>query len=288
MSDDGDYGFTLIAFVGSVFSPYYFKARRMRPTDPREHCAINIALYGKKRRWTMTERRRSELRLRSDEFRLGPSRLRWNSDDTLSMDLSEVGTPTPWPVRGEVHLKPQYINERGFPLDDAGRHNWRPIAPNASIEVKLTQPRLHWSGHAYFDRNWGAEPLETGFISWDWSRAAVGKDTVILYDMVRRDRSTHVIGLRFDEHGHLNHFTPPEPVALSRSPWWRMPRATSSDPGFSPSVIKTLEDTPFYVRSVVATQVEYQCLRAVHESLSLDRFRSAWVQRLLPYRMPHR
>jgi carotenoid 1,2-hydratase len=27
---------------------------------------------------------------------------------------------------------------------------------------------------------------------------------------------------------------------------------------------------------------------AVHESLSLDRFRSRWVQYLLPYRMPRR
>ena len=43
-SDDGRFGLTIIAFVGSVFSPYYaWRGRR----DPLDHCAINVALYGR-------------------------------------------------------------------------------------------------------------------------------------------------------------------------------------------------------------------------------------------------
>ncbi|PIY72746.1 MAG: carotenoid 1,2-hydratase, partial [Rhodobacterales bacterium CG_4_10_14_0_8_um_filter_70_9] len=31
LSDDGRHGITLIAFIGSVFSPYYYWAGRARP-----------------------------------------------------------------------------------------------------------------------------------------------------------------------------------------------------------------------------------------------------------------
>jgi carotenoid 1,2-hydratase len=36
----------------------------------------------------------------------------------------------------------------------------------------------------------------------------------------------------------------------------------------------------------VASQLLGQPVVAMHESLSLDRFRSRWVQMLLPFRMP--
>jgi hypothetical protein len=47
LSDDGQYGLTVIAFIGSVFSPYYAWARRRGHglADPLNHCALNVALY---------------------------------------------------------------------------------------------------------------------------------------------------------------------------------------------------------------------------------------------------
>ena len=50
--------------------------------------------------------------------------------------------------------------------------------------------------------------------------------------------------------------------------------------------MKTLEDTPFYARSLLDTHLLGQAAVAVHESLSLARFRSGWVQAMLPFRMP--
>ena len=47
------------------------------------------------------------------------------------------------------------------------------------------------------------------------------------------------------------------------------------------SVVKTLEDTPFYSRSVLSGDHAM-----MHESLDLDRFSKTWVQCLLPFRMP--
>ena len=44
-SEDGQFGLTIIAFIGSVFSPYYAWSGRR---DPLNHCAVNVALYGER------------------------------------------------------------------------------------------------------------------------------------------------------------------------------------------------------------------------------------------------
>ena len=74
LSDDGRLGFTVIAFVGSVFSPYYAAARRAGRGDPDHHCAINVALYGEgPHRWAHTERGRDALhRSAIGAYRLPP------------------------------------------------------------------------------------------------------------------------------------------------------------------------------------------------------------------------
>src|SRR5512138_334009 len=81
-SDDGKHGLTLIAFVGSVFSPFYAAARRRGAAAAIDHSAINVALYGQPRRWAMTERGRAAIERTSDACRVGPSRMLWQ-DGTL-------------------------------------------------------------------------------------------------------------------------------------------------------------------------------------------------------------
>ena len=52
------------------------------------------------------------------------------------------------------------------------------------------------------------------------------------------------------------------------------------------SVARTFEDTPFYARSLLAIDCDGETGTAMHESLSLERFRTRWVKCLLPFRMP--
>jgi carotenoid 1,2-hydratase len=287
LSDDGQHGLTLIAFIGSVFSPYYFKGRRKGRNDPRDHCSMNVCLYGEKRRWTMTERHANAVNQTESSLTIGPSAIQWNADDTLTLQLNEIGTPIPQRVRGTIHLTPNFINERIFTLDRNERHRWRPIAPSARVTVELEHPNIKWTGHAYFDRNWGDEPLEDAFVYWDWSRADMGgNESAILYHVDRRNDQRLALALHFNADGTLNEFTAPLDYPLPRTLIWQMPRSSQSDAGSPPSVVKTLEDTPFYSRSVINAHLLGRPVEAVHESLSLDRFRSAWVQHLLPYRMP--
>jgi len=103
LSDDGRHGITLIAFIGSVFSPYYAAARRRGPADPRHYVALNVALYGDVRRWTMTERGRTRLHTDATQMVVGPSALTWR-DDRLTFDINEVTMPIPSRLRGTVRV----------------------------------------------------------------------------------------------------------------------------------------------------------------------------------------
>ena len=51
-------------------------------------------------------------------------------------------------------------------------------------------------------------------------------------------------------------------------------------------VQQTLEDTPFYVRSVLEAGVLGERVTAVHETLHIPRLVSTAVQGMLPFRMP--
>ena len=163
LSDDGQHGLTIIAFIGSVFSPYYAWARAHGEGDPLNHCALNVALYGRDRkRWAMTERGRGHVGRASSSLAIGPSLLTWDGD-ALTIRIDEVTAPAPSRIRGVVRVYPKALTSRAFALDPADRHRWWPIAPSAHVEVTLEQPALRWSGDGYLDSNTGEAPLEAAF-----------------------------------------------------------------------------------------------------------------------------
>ncbi len=234
----------------------------------------------------MTERGARSLDRDAQHLTIGPSALRWDGN-TLVATLDEVAAPFPVRVRGTVRLTPQSWTETSFALDPGGRHRWRPIAPRARVEVAMTHPATSWSGTGYLDSNAGDEPLEAGFADWDWSRAHLKHDTVVLYDGVRRDGSTFALALRIAADGTVEPVPAPPRVVLPTS-GWRMARSTRADAGHVARVTRTWEDSPFYVRSALATRLFGEDCAAVHESLSLDRFRMGLVRAMLPFRMPRR
>ena len=250
-----------------------------------EHCALNVALYGRQKRWTMTERGSEQLSRDGETFRIGPSGLRWDGD-TLVIEIAET---TPWlrrPVKGTIRVRPKAMVDRPLALGRSERHFWWPLAPCARIEVDLADPGCSWTGEGYLDMNVGAEPIENGFAHWDWSRATL-KDgrTVVLYDLAPRDGAPTSLAVRFDPRAEVEEIDLPAPARL-RPTLWGIGRRTRADRGSVVQVRKTYEDTPFYARSALGTQLFGETVETMHESLSLDRLRSPLVQFMLPYRMP--
>lgn len=280
LSDDGASGITLIAFLGSVFSPYYAWARRGGGGDPMRHCALNVALYGKTKRWAMTERRTHAVSRGADYLAIGPSALSWDGSG-LTIQINETTAPIPRRISGTVRLFPSAIETRIRTLDTEGHHRWQPIAPCARVEVTLNRPALSWSGPAYFDTNNGDRPLEADFVRWDWSRSRLPGGTGILYDVERRDGPL-TLAMTYADAGGVADFIAPPRVPLPRT-LWRVERTISAG---APTVLETLEDTPFYARSVIAAEMQGHRVTAMHESLSMDRFTAPWVQAMLPFRMP--
>ena len=234
----------------------------------------------------MTERSAASVARERHEFVVGPSRLRWDGASLL-IDIDEIGMPLPQRVRGRVRVWPRGLANFVAPLDEAGRHRWGPIAPAARIEVDLDKPGARWAGEAYLDSNEGDEPIDRPFVLWDWSRAPLPDGgTAVLYDVRMKQGADRVIAQRFSADGRCEPFDAPDRQRLPSSLVWRIPRHMRSDAGISARVRQTLEDTPFYTRSLLESGLFGQPVRSVHETLSIPRLVAGTTRLMLPFRMP--
>lgn len=269
-----------------MFSPYYAWARRSGVAEPRNHCAVNVCLYGPRaKRWAMTERGSASLRQSERTLTIGNSRAHWDGE-ALSFDLDEVAAPIPSRIRGRVRVQPRALSRYSAPLDRAGRHVWQPIAPSARVEVKLDAPQLRWFGEAYVDSNRGSEPLEASLRDWHWSRGSALGESFVLYDVSALDGQRTTLAVAFNDDGEARQYAAPAEVSLPRSAW-RLARSTRAEDRGA-RVERSFEDTPFYARSLISHRVQGRVLSSVHESLDLRRFASPIVQAMLPFRMPRR
>ncbi|MFK8042004.1 carotenoid 1,2-hydratase [Congregibacter sp.] len=287
LSDDGTQAITMIIFVGSVFSPYYAAARRKGTVAAANHCAFNTILYGPsgKKRWSMTERGSNRLERDSNSYRLGPSRIDWDGESFLAQ-IDERCTPFAQRMQGNIRITPAALTSHSLQLDDKARHFWNPIAPIARVDVDLPSMDTHWSGDGYLDSNRGEEPLADGFSGWDWTRARLSNgDCAVRYEARHAERKPHRLALNFKKDGSLAFENPAESSPLPRTSVWRVDRRMPSAEA-TPTRLQTLEDTPFYARSLIEANFGGEAGAGIHESLSMTRFEKRWVQTLLPFRMP--
>lgn len=290
ISDDGQQAITLIIFVGSVFSPYYASAIKKNRGEPENHCAFNMIVYGpgSKKRWSMTERPRAALERSAEQLRIGPSDVRWDGQELIAT-IDEHCNPMPRRMRGQVKVTPQPLTGHTLWLDDLGRHRWHPLAPLATVEVDIPSLGVSWSGNGYLDSNEGNEPLARGFSGWDWSRELLPNgDCRVRYETRSEESQPHRLSLRFRADGSLVEDSDDiRSRPLPTTTVWRIPRRTLAESSAPwPSIERTLEDTPFYARSLMGVDDSGERRHAVHESLCLRRFEQPWVQTLLPFRMP--
>lgn len=274
----------MIAFIGSVFSPWYrWSGRR----DPENHVCINVATYGPGGRFTMTDRGRSALRQTQDSMTVGPSSLHWDGRQ-LVIDIDEVSAPPIISrVRGQIRVTPSAVTDRELLLTPDGAHVWRPFAPVSSISVDLEAPGWRWDGHGYFDANFGTRALEEDFSYWTWGRYPARGGSTCFYDAVRRDGTELGAGIHFGADGTAEETPLPDKRPLPRS-LWTVRRVTRGDPGTQPRQVMSMLDAPFYSRAMVETTLDGEKTTGVFEALDLRRFASPLLKPMLAVRVPRR
>jgi carotenoid 1,2-hydratase len=283
LSDDGHYAITVIAFVGSVFSPRYRRARLAGRGEPMNHCALNVALYdlrgGRDNRWAMTERPKHQVARSSTQFTLGPSSLSWRGDE-LHIDLNETCCPLPRRLRGKIIARPKYRSWVALPLAGTRNHGWAPVAPEMDLTVELTHPGVSFRGQAYHDSNFGARALEDDFRGWNWTRLVDKHGLTRLTYAVDTLEGRHVHALDFRSSGCEVTSSALESYGLGTTRWGIEQLAELSVADELPAA-RVLEDTPFYSRSIVSLGEQH----GVSETLSMSRFTRADTQFFLPFRM---
>ena len=112
-------------------------------------------------------------------------------------------------------------------------------------------------------------------------------DSIVLYDVECIDAAPLQLGLRFGANGQVDTIEPLAAATLARTRWG-IARGARADAGTVPRALRTLTDAPFYARSLLEAQWLGERVDVMHESLSLSRFDTRWVQAMLPFRMPRR
>ncbi len=189
-------------------------------------------------------------------------------------------------VRGRITVTPDAVTEVEAPLLPDGTHVWRPFAPSATIDVDLNRG-WQWSGHGYFDANFGTRALEQDFRYWTWGRFPTGDGATCFYDAERRDGTHLELGVRFGGDGTAEVIDPPPRTRFNRT-LWAVRRETRADPGYRPKQVKAMLDAPFYSRSAIRTRIDGEETVGVHEALDLDRFASPLIKPMLAVRVPRR
>jgi carotenoid 1,2-hydratase len=142
-------------------------------------------------------------------------------------------------------LRPKSITNVELPLTPAGTHIWRPFAPTADIDVDLEAKGWHWSGHGYFDANFGTRALEQDFNYWTWGRYPVSTGTQCFYDLELRNGETAMHAIDFNLLGDASEIPIAPPAKRFRNSLWAVRRETRCDENANPKQVQNLLDAPF-------------------------------------------
>ena len=231
LSDDGDYGLTVIAFVGSVFSPYYAWSGMGRPRQSlRRQCR---ALWPARHALGDDRARpRQSVSARATFCRSDRARCEWR-DGSLTIRVDEIAAPLPkrYPRRDRCRSRWRSMRQE-FTLETKGSHVWRPIAPVARVSLDLDAPepaleRPRLFRHQRRRRAARTEPLPSGHGRAPTS-ATTPQSSTTPNGAAKAPLS---LALRFDARRAASRTLDPPPVAPLPPTNWRVQRRTRAEDG---------------------------------------------------------
>lgn len=182
----GDFTAVFIFMVGSVFSARYSAALKKGGT-PREHAAVNFALYekGVRHLWVLSEYQDVRVSDDAKTLSIGESWLRYD-DGRLTAHVKDRTTPfmlTQWgePTQVSLDFTAAAPTHPAVRLVDGLSHHWRPVAARGLARVQVHSHGLDFKGRGYHDMNWGDVPLGSDLRGWEWVRVHRDDATDITY-----------------------------------------------------------------------------------------------------------
>jgi carotenoid 1,2-hydratase len=256
-----------------------------------DHCALNVALYGPNggMAWTLTEGAMLPTSRGANHAQFGESRIEV-ARDRVTVHVRERAPWTGRWVEGEVVLEREAEGlATPWKIDPEQQHQWWLVMPRARMRARFDAPKVHFHGTAYHDANMGRVSLEDSFSRWSWGRAhSESGATVVTYDVLDRAHQRRSRAVRVDRRGNAQMIEDLERVAFPASRWGVACDTLVDRSAPEVKLVKRLEDTPFYVRSLLSAQLGGERVTTMYEQLSLERFDTRWVQHLLGYRMSKR
>jgi carotenoid 1,2-hydratase len=255
ISDDGRSALVVIFFVGSVFSPYY--AERLAAGEqpsPREHVAVNFALYRRHQRplWVFSEYGTERWLETGRGQSIGDSHFERSEDGSIALHVDDRRVAFGTRVRADIVFRPLAPPLAARDVHLGGEeHGWRCPMPRARVEARIGDELF--SGLGYHDTNFGAQPPAQMLRSWSWGRVHGADSTRVFFDSLTRDgRRSHLV---FDTSlGRSAAVLPPAPVRPSLSSWLLpMPRRFDCGADVSGARLhlrapRPIETSPFYTR----------------------------------------
>ena len=269
----GDFTAVVIFMVGSIFSPRYSSAHR-KGGEPREHAAVNFALYEKGVRWQWVLSEYQQVALSADgrSLSIGGSSMSYSPDGRLVVDLVDKTPVWGRPTEVRVELVPEGPGHPPLRLVEGLEHWWRPIAPRARATVLVPRHGLTLEGRAYHDGNHGEVPLGSDLRGWDWVRVHEADRTTICYrpwhPATPEDRRAWQVDVSARSIHVAHQALSPPPT--SRTAWGlRVPANLGGDT--APAL---LESSPFYAR----LESHGAARHTLGEVADFRRFHSPWVR----------
>jgi len=274
----GDFTAVFIFMVGSVFSARY-SASLKRGGAPREHAAVNFALYEKGARylWVLSEYQDVTLSDDARTLRIGSSWLRYD-EDRLTAEIQDKTTPfllTSWgaPTHVRLDFSPMGPTHPEVVLVDGLSHRWRPIAARGEARVQVLSHGLDLRGRGYHDGNHGDVPLGGDLRGWEWVRVHGADATDITYRPWTEGPAARVHVTSSEATSQREVLPPPD---SARTSWGlEVPRALGA--GGAP---RLLESSPFYARA----EAHDARAHAMGEVADFRRFHSPTVRWMANFR----
>lgn len=295
ISSDESVAIVAIFLVGSVFSPYYMsRFERGEKPSPRDHVAINFAMYRKHAAplFVFSEYGRERFSEGSRGQSVGESFFERNADGSIAVHVEDFRPAFASRVRADFAFRPLAGPLRARDVHLGGEeHGWRCPMPRAAVTGEIEG--ASFSGTGYHDTNFGAQPPATMLASWSWGRVHHATTTRVFFDSTTKDgRRSH---LEFDtesEQRSVAVLPPAVERASLRS--WLLPVPKRYDCGAGEGgqrlylrPERALERAPFYARFLASFPTRTSAYGDVGlaEHVNFQRLASPAVRYMIRHRL---